>query len=1345
MKIHILSRHYFYLLLLVIIPRLLFGQAEEKKFYFSVLNTENGFTQNSVSAIFQDSEGYLWFGTQDGLNRYDGYEFKTFRSGYNDTNSLSGNHIFKITEDKFQDLWILTNNGINRMERSSGKIRRFPARIKERVVDMRSTKAGEIVILTPKSLLRIVQDTFVSLIPASPSNHFTCGNQSKDGTLYIGTQKQGVLFLDATHLRDTTKITPLAYPHSENLKNISQLHVDEQNRVWVEILDKGIFCSDSLSAPFRSIPDNAYAAIDKNIRAIIDLDSTFLLLGTFNGLFMINKKSGAVFPGSATTGGQGELNHFSILSLYKDRQGTLWVGTNLGGVNYHNSYNNRFHFIKPIRFSGVIGMGQEDREGMLWFATEGGGLLSYNPASGEQQNYLLNQEQEKSFNHNIIKAICIAGDSIFCTTHRGEVYLFSISARRFSLFRDYGYNNIFHIHQDVRGNIWIPTYTSKGMTMIKDGKETNKFQVNGKWQTLFPISTLYETTTGRMLFGTRSNSFYCYNLHTEKMEHFPSSRLGLADRTPVHVLSFHEDSDKNTWVTTLEHGIFILDSTLHPIARQPLRSFKEKIFFITESPRGYFWLTGQQRLYRYHLPSGTLQDFNADNGMVAQEFAPSPGLLSQNGVLYLSGNKGINVVNTRQFPVNPTIPKVLLTALRVNNREIIPHPGNPLLAQPLSQTPELSLKHDETNIAIDYTALNLIYPHNNQYAYKLDGLDADWIEAGNRREAIYSNLSPGRYTFRVRASNNDGVWNMEGTTLHIRVKPPIWQSWWAYLAYLLATFLVIRQYFLYRQRKLALENQLYLQRLEQKKSEELHHERLRLFTHIAHEIRTPLMLIINPLDEMAEKTSHISGLKEIRTLIQKNTQRLLSLTNNLLDIQKHEGGNTPLHPVVFDFQDFIQDIFYAFRAVADNRRITFCLQSDKQIRAVVYDREELEKVLYNLLSNAFKFTPPEGSVTLSADIDNSGQWLTVRVEDSGIGISPEEKQRLFEPFSLSKKDLHGEMAGSGIGLSVALHIVEQHHGELLFEDAATQGTIVSVRLPYHPAMQNVENHLADIEQEECIETVQIRKTAFQHYKLLIVDDNEEIVNYLRQQLEREYNVHTASNGKEAIAFLETEMPDLIISDVMMPEMDGIGLCRILKNRPEWCHIPILLLTAKAMSLHIEEGYDAGADDYLIKPFKISTLKARIDNILVGRSRLREIYSKKLSLKSAGIEVESIDNVFMEKYISIVKQNISNPTFSIETVCHEFGMSRAAFYRKFKALTSLSPAEMIRNIRLECATELLTTTPLTVSEIAYRVGFSNDSYFCNFFKSIYGVSPAKYKESLNHSYPKSGENETEGEE
>lgn len=1314
----------------------------EERFYFSKLNVKDGLSQSSVTSIFQDKEGYLWFGTSNGLNKFDGYGFKVYKKNNTSKNGLSHDQIDQVVQDSAGHIWILTPGGVDRIDHQTDTISHYrsPAAKFKNILCNR----GEVLAFTDAAVYRYhaMSDSFCPVpvefrIP-SPISVVT---KDQSGNIYMGTDRDGIFVCDSL-FRQILHIRTSADDKGISPDIVRHLLVDGSQNLWIVLDGMGIECFHLPDGKVSRPAHHYYDSIGKHIRTVIDWDENKLLLGTFNGLALLDKETLNISPVLSNLGERGGLSHYSVYHLFKDRQQTLWVGTYSGGINYYNRYNNRFELITPKVFSGVIRKGGEDKNGGLWFATEGGGILFYDPKTGIQKNYLLKSGNSIYYN-NLVKTLLIAGDSILCTTFGGKVYSFSPRTEKFRLLYDFKYNDIYSLYLDSKDRLWIPTNTKSGLVVAAGKQLTENFRVNGKLQKFQTVSVIQELPDGRFLIGTWNRGFYLYVPEKEEVVYFSNDKLGIPKGEQICVTAFYVDSGQDIWMSTNGHGLWRFDSGLKLKKRYTEDDglTDSQVFFMTGDKQGYYWVMTCHELYHMDQKGKITNRFNSRNGVELEEFSMYSGLITRNGKLYLSGMNGFQCVDPFELRHNTEQPSVLLTSLFVDNKEITPATPHSPLVKKLQQTERLVLKHNQTNISIGYTALNYIYPGQNQYAYKLDGADRDWNYVENRRTAFYSNLPPGSYTFHVIASNNDGVWNKEGTSLQIVVLPPYWQRWWAYLLYSGIVLYMIWRFASWRHRRRVLETRLRFRQIEQEKQDEMNRERNRFFTHVTHEFRTPLTLILNPVEELMENGRFTPEERKAVTLIHQNSRRLLSLVNNLMDIQKYGTGKKELRLVTFNFRDFLQEIYYNFQATAPKREITFTLDFPEYELWVTYDREELEKVLFNLLSNAFKFTPVGGSIVIqgkvvsgadcpvfpggiSPDFSKNERWLYLAVKDTGIGIRESDRDKLFEPFSSSSDDLYQKSAGSGVGLNLSRSIIELHHGRI-FARPLQPGTEMGILLPlyYDPVAYPREEHILLQGAEEKGENMD----AFSETTILLVEDNTEILDYISRKLKEAYRVYTAVNGREAFEIAGRVLPDMIISDVMMPVMSGVELCTKIKETMALSHIPVILLTAKSMALHIEEGFEAGADDYIVKPFSLSLLKVRIKNLLAGRQRMQEIYYKRFSLENIGVKIESIDDMFMNKYMEIVRQHIAEPDFGIDDICREIGLSRANFYRKVKAITNLSPMEMIRNIRLETAARLLRESGYSISEIAFKVGFNNHSYFTSCFKNLYGISPTEFQE------------------
>lgn len=1333
-------------------------------FFFSHLGVEDGLSQVSVLNIFQDADGYIWFGTRNGANRYDGYECKVYRNEVNNPASLSDNYIRKINEDKRKNIWIGTSNGMNCIDYRTQQVARFyPQAVNPQITTnavsnfLRHTD-GELYALTTRSVLRCNADKTVEEMPylkevESPVHSII---QDREGDIFVGTEEKGLYIFSADwklkkHFLPDSSDNPQKLPYS----TLSILLADQANNILIGTNENGLCIYNKEQETFTRLNTGNSGLNHNSVRHLVSLTPDSILIGTFRGLNILDMKQMTVTPVPMDMNAEGALTHFSVHSMLIDRDGTLWVGTYSAGVNYHSPYYKPTPFIRPNAFAGIIGQGQEDRQGNMWFATEGAGLLHYNPRNGKQELYPIKPLHAGNYEINILKSILIQGDSIFCATHFGSVYLFSISTKQYQKIYDYKYNDILTLYIDSKQRLWIPTHTTAHTVMADKGKTTGLFPVDGGKRLFAAVSTIRELEPDVFLFGTLSDTVFVYDMQRETIADL-THRLqnGDINKRLGSISGAVKDARGDLWIATTKGGLFRLDRKLNVQQNYQKEDGLSESYInsLSLDKNGDIWVVTGKELYKLNRPANKFEPVRPVDSPTQEYSLYANNCVSQDGTLYFSGNQGILAINPQKTITNPNLPPVYITSLLINapaDPEGLPSYQELL---PLQYDNRITLEANQGNITLRYSALNFIHSHSNSYAYRMEGADHTWHTVGNRREAYYSNLSPGNYTFRVKAANNDGVWNPQEAVLYITVNPPFYQTWWAYLIYLCLLTLLVTAIVQRQHRKHEREREAKYKQLAHEKENELHEERMRMFTNFSHELRTPLTLIINPLNDLLQRVSFSPEVKESLQLIKKNTGRMLLLVNNLMDIQKYEAGKTILQKTRFNFSAFLCEMYRSFESVAHNRQITFVLQNElPEPFFTCYDEAEIEKIFFNLLSNAFKFTPAKGYVTMRIsriaqdkceDLplfpgqENSllieSAYLLIEISDTGKGITKEEAGKIFEPFYQSQEDIHKEVSGTGIGLSLTRSIVRQHQGCIWTNSEIEKGTHFLILLPDTEKQEDKkEEELLPSHSSEISKKVSllVEETETRHKQtILLVDDNREVLQYLEQQLQPDYVILKASNGKEALEQLEASSPHLILSDVMMPEINGLELCRRIKEDQNFCHIPVILLTAKSMVSQIEEGLETGADDYIVKPFHISLLKARIKNLLVLRERMRHIYGESPTLKQLGVEEPEEDNDFLPRYIEIVKANISNPELDVSVIYQALGMSRANFYRKVKAVTGLSPIELIKNIRLEAGAKLLKESSMNISEIAQHVGFSSRSYFARSFKAVYGVSPTEYQEN-----------------
>lgn len=1371
----------FYILHLIFL--LSFGNShlsaeENRAFNFSTLNLNNGLSQLSVLDICQDTKGYMWFATRNGLNKYDGAHFTVYKHSNRDDNSLTDNHITKLLPDNVHSgLWIGTNNGLNYLNQKTNLITRYqiadyPSLPSNSILSLCFDKSGELWIGTRLGLCRWIAAsntfqpiTFDGQLKREP---ITSLYIDKEERLYIGTHNKGLLICDK-NLNILQKLNKESTPAlSDNA--ISCIYEDSHQQIWIGTDMKGLNKWNPEQQTVSLFLEHNSGLTDNYIRCIQEQNQR-LVIGTFDGLSVLDLTDDSITKYNTFEANRNNLSHFSVRSLCVDRAGTLWVGTYSGGVNYYNPLNNRFVFYHPLgnseqKLYNIFGP-MVYSAGFLWIATEGGGLLQFNPATKEYANYLLEERPVGMHNKNIIKSLMAEGDNIWCGTNNGGLYRFHIPTKSFSLIYQFNEKNlgIYTIYRDGNEDIWLGTTSRQGLVRItKDRKVTRKFPVGDKEEAISfsSIRAFLPLRENVYLIGTRSFGLYEYDVEKRTLIRYSTE----ADE-PAHKLennyitSILRKKNGEIWVGTFGAGIYQYQEgkgILRHIGMEEGLG-NEEVYTLVEYNQN-IWASIDNGVTEINTKTGQIYPYDCFAGLETLEFTPQGGICLPNGEVYFSGSNGFLSFAPRSLIKNNMMPPVVLTQLTVNNKVIQPGDKSRLLEANPDDAATVTLAYNQNNFSVAYCALNYILHEQNQYAYKLVGHDEDWNYVGTRKEAFYTNIAPGKYTFHVIASNNDDVWNTQGKTLEIIILSPWWKTPWAYVIYALL-FIGITYtigYYMYSKHKLELN--LRMRQMEKQRMEEFHQTKIRLFTNFSHELRTPLTLIISPIDELVRQAEVPQFIKTKLDLVLKNARRLLLLVNQLMDLQKNQSGSLTLRLTHSDLNAFLLEIYYTFKQIAESKQITFGYEAPEGEIPAYFDPSLLEKAVFNLLSNAFKFTSPGETVslkltavpdkealqqkfgtaisgdpafTLPADSD---KYFIIQVADTGKGIPEAARAHIFDPFYQvnTPQAANDNVNGTGIGLSLTQSVVHLHHGAICVGSNRPKGSIFTIVLPDNehsqPVEESMKNIISENEREEQEVVGQVPESAeelpyLEGKTILLVEDNKDIRSYVKEHLERHYRVLEADNGTEAFNIVLKEFPDLVVTDIMMPGVDGLELCSMIKNDLQTGHIPVILLTARTMVMHVKEGFLSGADDYVVKPFNVDVLLVRIYNLLLQRDKLKSMYGKNFSLQSMGIEAGSADDKFMQKLFEIIKSHLDNPDLKVDMICDEMGFSRSNFYRKLKAVTDLSLNDLIRHKRLEVAAQLLKETDMNVTEVSIATGFSTLAYFTKCFKSGYGVSPTEY--------------------
>jgi signal transduction histidine kinase/DNA-binding response OmpR family regulator len=821
-----------------------------------------------------------------------------------------------------------------------------------------------------------------------------------------------------------------------------------------------------------------------------------------------------------------------------------------------------------------------------------------------------------------------------------------------------------------------------------------------------------------------------YNPSTQKVKNYAEK-----------IRMMHEDSHGRFWLTTLNKGLALFDKDKGVIKNYDKSRgiSNNQTYCILEDNVGYFWISTINGLSRFDPAKETFKNYDRQDGLQNNQYQYGACYKTPKGELIFGGITGFDIFNPADVRNNEYQPPVILTDFRIFNKPVpIGNSNKSILHKCIAETRQITLPFDQNVITFEFAALNYAKSAKNKYVYKLEGFEKDWNEAGNQRTATYTNLDPGEYTFIVKAANSDDVWNKHNLTVQIEVLPPYWKTWWFKLAIIIVILVSFYLLFMFWANRRYLKHELVFERERAKKLHELDMMKVRFFTNVSHEIRTPLTLILSPLEKMLHSEMSVKEMKDHLAIMSRNTQQLLKLVTQLLDFRKVETGNLKLELNKGDIIVFIRDIVFSFSQLAQEKNITLEFNTTENEIYTFFDTDKLEKVINNLLSNSFKFTPDDGTIVvgislvtddigdLKDDMGKAEKFIEIVVKDNGIGIPESNLDKIFNRFFQSINTRN--QTGTGIGLALTRELVKLHKGRVFVESKSGKGSKFTVRLPLD--LEEFDAMLS----EEPDGTKKIFTLDPDHKPeeeiisgkiLLVVDDNADVRFFIRSHFEPDFKVMEANNGKEGLNLAFKYIPDVIISDILMPLLDGNEFCKRIKKDERTSHIPVILLTALSSQAHKMEGVVAGADDYITKPFDIILLRTKIENLIMLRNSLREKYSSEMVLKPKNIAINTPDERFLQKTIETIEINITDPDFDIDKLSQTVGVSRTQMYRKLSVLTDMTVREFIKNIRLKRAAQLLEQNKMNISEIAFAVGFRDLSHFRKCFRQEFGMSASEY--------------------
>lgn len=1341
---------------------------------FDHITIEDGLSQSTVFSITQDSQGFMWFGTRDGLNRFDGRRVKVFRNVPGDPSSISDNTIYCLITDSQRRVWVGTRLGLNLYDdKNDDFIHDFAFEHAEvsSVNCLFEDRSKNIWIGTRGGLRLLVQGDTTQVIqfhhdPQKPNSllddNVRSVYQDSRGTIWIGTSLgvSKLVYGGPTDYSFTSFYISGSTPPEPQTNWVNTIAGEADGYLLVGTEKNGLLLFDIAKSAFVPMSARHHDVDSKTVRTIAKDRSNNFWIGTIGGLYIVNQQLSLIKKLNNIPDSDVSVSDNSVRSIYFDKAGSCWVGAFRGGVNFYSPLSNRFRKIKSgpdfsdLKFKVASALAVDEQQNM-WIGTEGNGVYFVDRSHRVTRHFFKEEANKNSLSHNNVKCFLLEkGKGIWIGTLKGlNYYDFQQNKFRHYLSNQkdpYGLPDdaIYDLKMDRQGDLWIATFRG-GLIKFSpySGRFYKVFTPQSSDSLVFDtegITKLHIDSNQALWIGTL-DGVNKKNLNDSTLTRFIPNATDTVSIKGDYFLCVFEDSEKRLWIGTRGSGLNLL--------RKDGKTFENfnvedglpgnSIYGILEDNKGYLWLSTDNGLSRLDKQNKVFKNFNQIDGLVCKEFNFNSYAKDHLGYFYFGGYNGIVYFHPDSIRENKIPPPLRFTELKLFNKAVKPTQADKaILKQSLATTKELEFKYDQNVFSIEFAVLNYVKASKNQFAYKLEGFETQW-NIVKEPMATYMNLEPGEYTLFVKGANNDGVWNEGPLALSIKILPPPWKTWWAYTFYISVVLGLLYIWNRFKVKQVQLEHDFQIEHLEKQKQDELHHAKLNFFTNIAHEIRTPLTLMIGPVDHIFDKLRQNDHLKKDIGLVKTNTDRLMRLLNQLLDFQKHETGNMTLKVRKNNVVDFIKDVILPFEDFAQSRNIILHAVLPEQSVQLWFDHEELSKVFNNLLANAFKFTPGGGQVWVRVSQEFNGgpqesYAVKITIEDNGLGIPANQLEKIFHRFYQAENTGIHE-TGFGIGLSLAKGIVELHHGQISVESQEATSdqhgyTRFNMMLPGGNSHFDKEQIYEELTHSIKMETTETSSEKIpednngQHdrYLILVVEDNDDIRDYVTGILKQShYEVISCCNGQDGIQAATEKLPDLILSDIMMGSVNGLDLLTHVKSDMRTSHIPVILLTARVSVNHQVEGLVTGADDYITKPFNVQLLLAKINNHLKLREKLKEKYCRMVTLQPQTEQIEGPDDKFLRNLMEILDKNLLDTEFNVTKLSREIGMSRPVLFRKTKMLTGLSVIDLIRSVRLKKAEMLLKQRKLSISEVAFAVGFNDPKYFSKSFKEQYGKSPSQF--------------------
>lgn len=1369
--------HCFILLFVLVIQS---SPARSQNLAFDHLTLEDGLSESTVLAIAQDAEGFMWFGTREGLNRYNARSIRVFRGERETAGSLSDSFIYALLSDRRGRLWVGTRNGLNRFHRESETFESIfsqPGNDRslsdDAVTALMEARDGLIWVGTRRGLNLLDESDSISFMRFThhPDSENSLVNddihsiyQDREGVIWIGTS-DGVSRLeykDANSYVFKSFRLPQEGGRYEKNNSVNCFGEDAYGRLILGTERSGLLFIDKHTLEFADVRGDAGIG-SRAVRSIITDPSGNFWIGTIGGLFIANHNFTHLRRYRTLHQDPVSLSDNSIRSIFYDRDGSFWIGTFHGGINMYSPFGKQFRHLNP-RLKGqslnikVASAMTTDEHDNYWIGTEGNGLFFLDPQLNVSEHFRHDADDNNSLSHDNVKCLLLEeGKGIWIGTIKGLDY-YDLKRKKFFHFRNNAQGTnalpddvIYDLAKDAHGNLWVATYFGGLARVNIESRVVEKIYSHDPRN---PRSLSSQAVT-RIFLDARQNVWVGTATGLDRLEVdgsfkriFPGdSNRDLGIR---YITTIFQDSRQRLWIGTRHTGLYLLSKDEKSYEHYSLSDGLpgNSIYALQEDGGGFIWISTENGLSRFDPQSVTFKKYDRSDGLFCKEFNFNSYHRDRKGYFYFGGYNGVAWFHPDSIRENRVVPRVMFTDVKLFNEPVRPDDESGVMTNVADRALNLEFRHDQNIFSVEFAVLNYINSSKNRFAYKLQGFEDSWNYVSEPR-ATYMNLAPGAYTLLVKGANNDGIWNEIAQVANIRVLPPLWKTWWAYTAYCSAFLLLLFGWARLNRKQLMLRHELQLEHLEKVKQDELHTAKLNFFTNVAHEIRTPVTLISSPVEHLLESGLRDEQVRKELIVVKNSTDRLMRLLNQLLDFQKQETGNVVLKISKGNIVGLVKEVVDSFHEFATSRKVALKFTVSEPVIVLWFDRDELSKVFYNLLVNALKFTPGGGEINVSilasatmGEMASGGSAVKVVIEDDGLGIGPDQLEKIFHRF-YQAENTGMQDAGFGIGLALSKGIIDLHGGTISVESREANVhdagftrftlTLQPGNSHFSPAqILRDEVHLPMFFDDGVgpLSAEAKEKPTGERPLILLVEDSDDIRAYMSAILSADYEVLESRNGEEGLNVAQERLPDLVISDIMMPVLDGVRLVTKLKADQRTNHIPVILLTARQAVNHQVEGLQTGADDYLMKPFNRNVLLVKIKNHLEIRSKLKEKYSRMVTLQPNDPQVADPDEEFLQRLMRILEEKLNDSEFNVTSLAKEIGMSRPVLFRKTKMLTGFSVIDLLRDVRLKKAEMLLRQKKMTISEVAFTVGFSDPKYFSKAFRNQYGKSPSQYIEEAS---------------